>query len=83
VSKLWLADDERGRYRGLDEWDGPQRADHYARALWRVLALVSVPGSIHYVVLPGLRRGEFLARPQALAGAGADGAAWWLPAAVS
>ena len=23
VSKLWLADDERGRYRGLYEWDGP------------------------------------------------------------
>src|SRR5215813_6232169 len=31
VSKLWLADDERGRYRGLYEWDGPQRADRYAR----------------------------------------------------
>src|SRR5215831_4616079 len=79
VSKLWLADDERGRYRGLYEWDGPQRADHYARALWRVLALVSVPGSIHYMVLPGLRRGEFVARPQGLAGAAADGAAWWRP----
>ena len=83
VSKLWLANDERGRYRGLYEWDGPQRADHYVRALWRVLALVSVPGSIHYMVLPGLRRGEFLARPQALAGAGADGAGWWRPAAAS
>ncbi len=70
VSKLWLADDERGRYRGLYEWDGPQRAEAYARALWRVLALVSVPGSIHYVVLPGLRRDELLARPQVLAGAG-------------
>jgi hypothetical protein len=84
VSKLWLANDERGRYRGLYEWDGPLRADHYARALWRVLALVSVPGSIHYVVLPGLRRDEVLARPQALAGASAaDGAAWWRPVAVS
>src|SRR5438132_299291 len=30
VSKLWLAHDERGRYRGLYEWDGSQRADHYA-----------------------------------------------------
>jgi hypothetical protein len=93
VSKLWLAHDEQGRYRGLYEWDGPPRADHYARALWRVLALVSVPGSIHYMVLPGLRRGEFLARPQALAGApaagpaaagaAADGAAWWRPVEVS
>jgi hypothetical protein len=78
VSKLWLADDERGRYRGLYEWDGPQRADHYARALRRVLALVSVPGSIHYMVLPGLRRAEFLAMPQVLAGPTARGTAWWL-----
>jgi hypothetical protein len=82
VSKLWLADDERGRYRGVYEWDGPRRADHYARALWRVLALVSVPGSIHYIVLPGLRRDELLATPQVLAGA-ADGAPWWRPVEVS
>ena len=27
----------------------------YARALWRVLALVLVPGSIHYIVLPRAR----------------------------
>ena len=79
ASKLWLAHDQRGRYRGVYEWDGPRRADHYARALWRVLALVSVPGSIHYVVLPGLRRDEFLARPQALAWTAADRAAWWRP----
>jgi hypothetical protein len=82
VSKLWLAGDERGRYRGLYEWDGPQRAEAYARALWRVLALVSVPGSIHYVVLPGLRRDEVLERPQILADAAAD-AAWWRPVEAS
>jgi hypothetical protein len=73
VSKLWLADDERGRYRGLYEWDGPRLAENYARALWRVLALVSVRGSIHYVVLPGLRRDELLTRPHVQA----EGAAWW------
>jgi hypothetical protein len=82
VSKLWLADDERGRYRGLYEWDDPKQAGAYARALWRVLALVSVPGSIHYVVLPGLRRDELLARPHVLAGA-ADAPAWWRLAEVS
>ena len=82
VSKLWLAADERGRYRGVYEWDGPRRAEAYARALWRVLALVSVPGSIHYVVLPGLRRDELLARPQLVADA-ADTAAWWRLAEVS
>jgi hypothetical protein len=84
VSKLWLAADERGRYRGLYEWDGPRRAEAYARALWRVLALVSVPGSIHYIVLPGLRRDEVLARPQVLAGpAPAGAAAWWRLTATS
>jgi hypothetical protein len=84
VSKLWLAADERGRYRGLYEWDGPRRAEAYARALWRVLALVSVPGSIHYIVLPGLRRDEVLARPQVLADlAPAETQAWWRPAAVA
>jgi hypothetical protein len=66
------------------QWDGPQRADHYARALWRVLALVSVPGSIHYMVLPGLRRDDLLTQPQAADGiAGADGAAWWRPVEVA
>lgn len=77
VSKLWLADDERGRYRGLYEWDGSRPAENYARALWRVLAPVSVRGSIHYVVLPGLRRDVLLARPEVLDGGVADGAAWW------
>ena len=83
VSKLWLADDEQGRYRGLYEWDGPRRAESYARALWRVLALVSAPGSIHYIVLPGLRRDELLARPQIAVGAAADFPAWWRPAEVT
>jgi hypothetical protein len=78
-AKLWLADDERGRYRGLYEWDDPQLAENYARALWRVLALVSVPGSIHYVVLPGLRRDAVLERPQLLGGDDA----WWRPVEVS
>ena len=83
VSKLWLADDERGRYRGLYEWDGPRLAENYARALWRVLALVSVPGSIHYVVLPGLRRDVLLDRPDVLDGTAAGDAAWWRLAEAS
>lgn len=80
VSKLWLADDDYGRYRGLYEWDDPQLAENYARALWRVLALVSVRGSIHYVILPGLRRDEFLGAAQA--GVGVADAAWWRPVSV-
>ena len=77
VSKLWLAHDERGRYRGVYEWDGPQLAGNYARALWRVLALVSARGSVHYVVLPKLCRDMLLASPDVLDDAAADAAAWW------
>jgi hypothetical protein len=60
ISKLWMASDEHGVYRGLYEWDGPDQAEHYARCLWRVLELVCVPGTIHYQVLPGRSRGELL-----------------------
>ena len=83
VSKLWLADDERGRYRGLYQWDGPRLAENYARSLWRVLELVSVRGSIHYVVLPGLRRDALLDQPPALAGTTTDAVAWWRLAEVA
>ena len=83
VSKLWLAHDERGRYRGIYEWDGSFRADYYARALWRVLALVSVPGSIHYLVLPGLHRNELVTGSRELGRTTADEASWWLPVGVS
>ena len=71
VSKLWLAHDAHGVYRGVYEWDGPAAAEAYARALWRVLALVSVPGSIHYRVVPGLRRSDLLADPELLDARGA------------
>jgi hypothetical protein len=78
VSKLWLAHDENGTYRGVYQWDGPNRAEHYARSLWRVLALVSVPGSIHYMVVPGLRRDDVLAAPHLLDDtAPTDESPWW------
>ena len=78
VSKLWLAHDEHGVYRGVYEWDGPGRAEHYARCLWRVLALGCVPGSIHYMVLPGLRRDQLLTEPHLLdTTAPGDAAEWW------
>ena len=85
VSKLWLAHDANGVYRGIYEWDGPVRAENYARTLWRVLALVCVPGSIRYRVLPGIRRDDFLANPVLATDAGAPAPrsaadAWWLPA---
>jgi hypothetical protein len=78
VSKLWVAHDAHGVYRGVYQWDGPDRAEAYARALWRLLALVSVPGSIRYRVLPGIRRDDLLADPTVLERAGPAAATdWW------
>lgn len=78
VSKLWCRHDRSGLYRGLYEWDDPALAEAYVRALWWVLALVSERGSIHYAVLPGLRRDELLADPDlADAFAPDENSAWW------
>jgi hypothetical protein len=78
VSKLWLTHDEEGRYRGLYEWDGAHLADTYARSLWRVLELVSAPGSIDFRVLDGLGRDELLADPLRSVGfAPLDPDGWW------
>jgi hypothetical protein len=83
VSKLWLAHDQHGTYRGVYQWDGPKRAEHYARALWRLLAPVSVPGSIHYMVVPGLRRDDVLPDPRLLdVPAPTEKTAWWRAIAV-
>ncbi|MGW8378414.1 hypothetical protein [Streptomyces sp. ODS28] len=81
VSKLWMAADEQGRYRGLYEWDGAARAEHYARSLWRVLALVSVPGSIHFRVLPAEHRTPLLhgERTGPDADPATEASSWWRP----
>ena len=68
-SKLWVAHDETGFYRGVYEWDGPGEAEFYARALWRVLALVSTAGSIGYQVVSDARRDDLLAPESALCNA--------------
>lgn len=80
VSKLWCSNDQHGAYRGIYDWDGASSAEDYVRSLWRVLALVSVPGSIHYRVVPGIRRDDFLADPRRINEdrlPGDDG--WWRP----
>ncbi len=78
VAKWWMADDEHGFYRGVYQWDGARRAEQYARSLWRVLALVSVPGSIRYHVLPGERRDALARHPDSVAdSAETPDAAWW------
>lgn len=75
TSKLWLAHDENDVYRGVYEWDGPAAAEHYARSLWRVLALVSCRGSIDFRVLPDLRRDVYLTDPSAVRTQ--EAGAWW------
>ena len=78
VSKLWLAHDEAELYRGVYQWNGEALAHAYVRALWWVLAIVSVRGSIHSVVLPGLRRDDVLDDPSVLDGVWPDQqGAWW------
>jgi len=81
VSKLWLAHDEHGRYRGVYQWNGLRRADAYVRALWWVLALVSERSSIHYVAVTGVGRDQVLADPSILERvAGSSTSMWWRPA---
>jgi hypothetical protein len=83
VSKLWLANDENGTYRGIYEWDNPNRAEHYARSLWWVLALVCDKDSIAHVVVPGVRRDAVLEHPELLDGiAPPNEDAWWRPASA-
>lgn len=78
VSKLWLAHDERGYYRGVYQWDGREAADRYARALWRVLALVSEPGSIDFRVLPSLLRDQAVTDASLMAAQRPhEREAWW------
>jgi hypothetical protein len=60
LTKWWVAADQHGVYRGIYEYDGPERADAYARALWWVLAVVSARGTVRHVVVPGARRADVL-----------------------
>ena len=81
VSKLWMAHDDRGMYRGLYEWDGPQRATRYAQSLWWVLILVSARNSIHWMVVPGMRRDDLVNSPHP-AEPTAQNDGWWRPVAA-
>jgi hypothetical protein len=83
ISKLWMAADERGRYRGFYQWDGARAAEQYVGALWWVLALVSHRASIRYRVVPGVWRDDLLASPDRVrAGAWAPGDDWCRPVEV-
>jgi hypothetical protein len=83
ISKLWLAHDDKGRYRGVYQWDGPELAAAYAQALWWALALVSDRRSIRYRVLPGLLRDAFLHDPDLAGPWDGNVSAWWRPMATA
>jgi hypothetical protein len=83
VSKLWLGHDQDGLYRGLYQWDDPDQAVAYVRALWWALALVSEPDSIHYAVLPGLDRDQVMANPSLVDHLTAAPGGWWRPVAAT
>ena len=81
TSKLWMAHDERGCYRGVYEWDGAERATAYVRSLSWVLGLVSVPGSIRAHVVAGVHGDEALDPSGRIAPADRDEDRnpWWRP----
>jgi hypothetical protein len=77
-SKLWISDTATGVYRGLYEWDGPERAADYADQLVHLLIPLSTHDSVRYHVIPGIRRHDLSGTP-GLAVAGQEQAAdaWW------
>ncbi|MDY6810452.1 MAG: hypothetical protein SW127_15780, partial [Actinomycetota bacterium] len=75
VSKLWMAADEAGRYRGVYEWDDADLAIAYVRALWWPLALVSERSSIRCHVVPDAHRDEVIATMEP----DPEDTCWWRP----
>ena len=67
-------------YRGLCDSRDPASAEAYVRALWWALIVVSEWSSIHYAVLPGIRRDDLLKVPHlAVDVAVVAPTAWWRP----
>jgi hypothetical protein len=77
-SKLWISDTATGVYRGLYEWDGPERAVDYADQLVHLLIPLSTHGSVRYHVVPGIRRHDLSGTPGlAVAGPEREADDWW------
>ena len=74
-SKLWLDDIETGVYRGVYQWQGGELARHYAARMVGLLAPFSTAGTARYRVVEGVRRDEFLLRPETVQ-TDAEGD-WW------
>jgi hypothetical protein len=83
ASKLWLAADRNGVYRGVYEWDGADPAAAYVADLGWALGLVCEPRTITAHLVPGVRRDDALLRPHLLEPEGAGSAPWLLPAGLA
>jgi hypothetical protein len=81
-SKLWIDDVETGVYRGVYQWEGADLARHYAARMVALLAPFSNAGTARYQVVEGLRRDEFLLRPD-VAPTHAEGDWWRLAEPIS
>jgi hypothetical protein len=79
-TKLWISDTTTGVYRGLYEWDGPERAADYASQLARLLTPLSTPDSVRYHIIPGIRRRDLFDASRLSAGQEQAADAWWRPA---
>jgi hypothetical protein len=82
-TKLWLTDARTGEYRGLYDWDGPDRAEAYATTLLALLRLICAPGSLAAHVEPEVTRDIYL-RASSVSGDGdgdgGRGGDWWAAA---
>jgi hypothetical protein len=74
-SKLWADDVRTGVYAGIYEWDGSERAHHYADRMVAFLAPFSTPGTARHHIVEHRHRDEFLATRPGTPDSGAS--AWW------
>lgn len=49
-TKLWLFDHDTGDYLGIYQWENPEMASRYARALRKLMAVFAAPGTVSYGV---------------------------------
>lgn len=59
-TKLWLFDHGTGDYMGVDGWETTEHAERYARELRRLMARISVPGSVAYEVVEETPLSEYV-----------------------